>query len=703
MRHTAISRSVSLALASGWLFSTTVAAQQAEPEVVELEAMEVKVLPQGGTTLDSTRPVQLLSGEYLDDRKEATLGETLQAEPGIHSTYFGPGAGRPIIRGLGGSRVRITEDGLNSLDASALSPDHAVSAEPLLIDRIEILRGPANLLYGSTASGGVVNLIDNRIPEQRQAFGGAVELRAGTVADELAGVARIDGGFEAFQFHFDGFKRDTNDYEIPGFALSPELLAELDPEERTEQVRGRLENSAQESEGGSVGFSLVGDWGFAGVAYKRFDTDYGIPGAGHAHEEEHGDDGDDDHDDDHGDEHEGEEEESVSIGLEQERYEFKAGLYQPVSGIEELNFKLVTNDYQHIEFEGDEVGTTFNIEATEWRAEARHQQFGRLSGVVGVQYEDNDLEAIGDEAFVPPANTESLGIFLVEEYDLDPVRLSAGLRYQNDEVKLADGLAVDGISSRDFSAFSVSAGTLWRVTDDWQASLNWQRSQRSPTQEELFANGRHIATQAFEIGDPTLGKETSNNIDFGIHKHSGRFHVRLDLFYNNIDDFVYLANTGDVEDDLPVQVWSQADANFWGAEFEASMLFEGTAVGDLEWRLFADSVEADLKAGNGEVPRLSPGRIGTGLDWHRGNLRANVNYHRVFEVDEVAEFETRTGGYDSLSANLAYRLMVDSSEIELFLKGDNLLDQTQRVHTSFLKEFAPRPGLNVTGGVRVRF
>jgi len=700
MNRTALSKSISLALAGAWLFSTTGTAQQAEPEVVELETMEVKVLPQGGTTLDSTRPVQLLSGEYLDDRKEATLGETLQAEPGIHSTYFGPGAGRPIIRGLGGSRVRITEDGLNSLDASALSPDHAVSAEPLLIDRIEILRGPSNLLYGSTASGGVVNLVDNRIPEQRQTFSGALELRGGTAADERAGVARIDGGFDAFQFHFDGFKRDTNDYEIPGFALSPELLAELDAEEREEQVRGRLENSAQESEGGSVGFSLVGDWGFAGLAYKRFDTDYGIPGAGHAHEEEHGDEHGHANDDDHG---EGEEEESVSIGLEQERYEFKAGLYQPISGIEELNFKLVTNDYQHIEFEGDEIGTTFNIEATEWRAEARHQPIGGLSGVVGIQYEDNDLEAIGDEAFVPPANTESLGIFLIEEYDFDPFKLSAGLRYQDDEVSLADGLSVDGISSRDFSSFSVSAGSLWRVSDDWQASLNWQRSQRSPTQEELFANGPHIATQAFEIGDPTLGKETSNNIDFGIHKHSGRFHLRLDLFYNNIDDFVFLANTGDVEDDLPVQIWSQADANFWGAEFEASLLFEGTAVGDLEWRFFADSVEADLKAGNGEVPRLSPGRFGTGLDWHRGNLRANVNYHRVLEVDEVAEFETQTGGYDALSANVAYRILVDASEIEFFLKGDNLLDQTQRVHTSFLKDSAPRPGLNITGGVRVRF
>ncbi|MEX0915965.1 MAG: TonB-dependent receptor [Wenzhouxiangellaceae bacterium] len=689
MQRNPLARSIALATAAAWLISSPALAQ--EPEVMELEALEVRILPQGGTTLESTRPVQLLSGEYLDDRKEATLGETLQAEPGIHSTYFGPGAGRPVIRGLGGSRVRITEDGLNALDASALSPDHAVSAEPLLVDRIEILRGPSNLLYGSTASGGVVNLIDNRIPEQRQDFSGAIELRGSSVADELAGVARIDGGIDAFQFHFDGFKRDTDDYEIPGFALTPELLAELEPEELEEQERGTLANSAQESEGGSVGFSFVDTWGFAGLSYKRFDSQYGIP----AELEEEG----------HGEEGEGEEEEEggVSIDLQQERYEFKAGLYQPLSGIAELNFKLATNDYQHIEFEGDEIGTTFNIDATEARVEARHQPLGRLSGVFGLQYEDTDLEAIGAEAFVPPATTESFGLFLVEEYDLDPFKLSAGLRFQDDEVKLADGLTVDDLGKRDFSSVSVSAGALWRVTDDWQTSLNWQRSQRSPTQEELFAEGPHVATQAFEIGNPMLGKETSNNVDFGIHKHRGRFHVRADLFYNNIDDFVFLANTDQVEDGLPVQVWSQADANFWGAEFEASLLFEKTAIGELEWRFFADAVEADLKAGNGEVPRLSPGRVGTGIDWHRGNLRANFSYHRVFEVTETAEFETRTGGYDSLSANLAYAMTTDAREIELFLKGDNLLDQTQRVHTSFLKDFAPRPGLNVTGGVRLRF
>lgn len=686
-----------------------------ETHATELDKIIVRARPIGGTALDSAQPVDVLAGELLDDRRESTLGETLQAEPGIHSTYFGPGAGRPIIRSQGGSRVRVTEDGLNSLDASALSPDHAVSAEPLLIDRIEILRGPANLLYGSTASGGVVNLIDNRIPEQRQDFSAAFEVRGNSVADERAGVARIDGGVGALQFHVSGFARDTNNYEVPGFALSEMELAELDAEEREEQERGVLPNSAQESDGATLGFSLVGDWGFAGVAYKRFDTVYGIPSGAHAHE--HEDDHDDDHghglfgvtslggsvldDDEHDHDHE-EEEEDVSIDLEQERYEFRSALYQPFQGLDEIRFSLVTNDYQHIEFEGSEVGTTFNIDATELRAEAKLAPLGRLSGVFGVQYEDNELEAIGDEAFIPPATTESLGLFVLKEYDLDPVTLSAGLRWQDDEVQLDDGLSVDGIDSRDFNAVSFSAGAIWRFAEEWQASVNWQRSERSPTQEELFANGPHIATQAFEIGNPLLDEEVSNNIDFGVHKYLGNFHLRADVFFNRIDDFIFLIPNGEIEDDLPVQIWVQDDVDFYGFEFEASYLFEDTAVGDLEWRFFADTVEADLD-GDEEVARLSPTRVGAGLDWHRGNWRANVNYYRVFDQNDVASFETETDGYNMLSANLVYRMMFEQAEVELFLRGSNLTNETQRVHTSFLKEFAPLPGRNVTGGLRVFF
>lgn len=675
--------------AAALLAATGTVAQ--EPESVELDIIEVRALPQGGSALDATHPVDVLTGESLDDRKEATLGETLQAEPGIHSTYFGPGAGRPVIRGLGGSRVRVAEDGLNAADASALSPDHAVSAEPLLVDQIEILRGPATLLYGSTASGGVVNLIDNRIPEQRQDFSARFELRGNSVADERAGVVRIDGGVGVLQFHIDGFKRETNDYEIPGFALSADELAELDDEERAEQVRGRLENSAQQADGGTLGFSIVGDWGFAGLSHKRFNTRYGIPG-GHAHEEDHGD---GDPDDEHG-------EAAVSIDLEQKRNDFRLGLEQPIPGIESARLKLADSDYRHVEFEGDQPGTTFDVEGLEARLEARHAAIGRLDGVFGLQYENTELGAFGEEAFVPPATTESLGLFLIEELDLDPLSLSAGLRWQNDEIGLDDGAQRDGVTARDFDLLSLSAGAVWRFAPQWQASLNWQRSERAPTQEELFALGPHAATQAFEIGDSGLRRERSNNWDFGIHKYLGAIHLRADVYYNEIDDFVYLAYTPDEEDGLPVQRWSQADARFRGLEVEASRRWDIGAAGEVELRLFGDTVQAELDAGNGEVPRLSPTRLGAGLDWHRGPWRANLNYYRVLDADEPAEFETATDGYDMLGANLVRLFYLGSNELEVFLKGSNLLDQTQRVHTSFLKEQAPLPGLSISAGLRVR-
>jgi len=674
-----------------------------EPEVVELEKLEVRILPQGGTAMDSTQPVEVLAGEALDDKKEATLGETLQSEVGIHSTYFGPGAGRPVIRGLGGNRVRITEDGLDAIDASALSPDHAVSIEPLLVDRIEILRGPATLLYGSTASGGVVNVIDNRIPEQRQAFSGAIELRGNTAADERAGVFRLDGGAGAFQFHIDGFKRDTDDYEIPGFALSEAERAELDDDERAELRSGVLENSFQETEGGTVGASIVGDWGFAGIAYKRFDSLYGIPGGHeHGHDEEHTEGtlsilhGAGHGEDEHG-------EEDVSIDLEQERWEFKSALYRPFGAIDEINFKLVNNDYRHIEFEGSEIGTTFDIEGTEIRSEIKFAPMGNVRGVGGFQYQDTSLEAIGEEAFIPPATTESAGLFYIQELDFNPVKLSAGLRLQRDEIQLDDGRTVDGVAKRDYSLLTVSAGAVWQFEENWQATFNWQRSERAPTQEELFAFGPHVATQAFEIGDPTLDTEVAKNFDIGLHGELGRIHVKADVFYNRISDFVFLANTAEVMDDLPVQVWSQANAQFWGVEFEASYRADIGPAGELEMRLFADSVDATVDAGNGEIPRLSPARFGTGLDWHRGNWRANLSYYRVFQKEDVAEFESRTAGYDMLTVNAVYAVPLKRADLEIFVKGANLLDQTQRVHTSFLKEDAPLPGLNVSGGFRLRF
>jgi len=469
-------------------------------------------------------------------------------------------------------------------------------------------------------------------------------------------------------------------------ALNDNLIAELPPEEQAELESGTLENSALESTSGTFGGSIVGDWGYAGFAFKTFETEYGIPAELEEEEEEEGGFGE-------------EEEGGISIDLDQERYEFKSGLYNPFAGVKEVTFKLATVNYQHQELEGDEVGTTFNIDNTEVRLEIQHQPIGNLRGVFGAQYLDDDLEAIGAEAFIPAGNSESFGIFLLEELDLDTVKFNAGLRWQNDDISLDNNFAVDGVNNRDFTAISASLGALWRWSPTWQATFNWQRSERSPNQTELFADGPHVATQTFEIGDPTLNEETSNNIDIGIHKFVGNFHFQANVFYNSIDDFIFLANTPDIEDGLPVRFWDQEDAEFYGFEAEASYLFENTQLGDFEWRVFTDMVQAELDIDE-EIPRLSPTRIGTGIDWHRGNLRANINFFHVLGRDNVASFETTTDSYNSLSANVAYTFDFGSSQFEIFVKGTNLTDEEQRAHTSFLKDFAPLPGINFSGGIR---
>jgi len=656
------------------------------PHHTELERLTVYAQPLADSGLDSTQPVEVLAGEYLNDRRGTTLGETLQQEPGIHSTYFGPGAGRPVIRGLGGSRVSILESGIGTLDASALSPDHAAAVEPLLVDQIEVLKGPATLLYGSSAVGGVVNVIDGRIHETPldTPLTGRVELRGNTVADERAGVARLEGGNGLLSWHLDGFVRDTGDAEIPGFALTPEKRAELDPEARAELQRGTLENSFVETYGGTGGLSVGGDWGFFGVAFQRYDSEYGVPAELEAEEEEP-----------EGMEA-GEEEGGVSIDLRRNRVDVRAGLFTPMAGIEKVTFKLGHNDYRHDELEGAEIGTRFDIDATEWRVEAKHAPFGNLRGVIGGQGKNEDLLATGAEAFLPESETESLGVFVLEEWSLGDWRLNAGARVEDTEVTNR----VTG-QTRDFDLVSTSAGALWQVSEQWQLSANWSRSERAATQEELFADGVHVAIQTFEIGDAALGEETANAFDFTIHKHLGALHAKANVFVNVIDEFIFLDNTGAVEDGFPVRIWRQGDADFVGAEIELGWRWQ-TGLGEFNWIATFDTVDGELDAG-GQLPRISPTRYGTEVDWHYADWRARLGYQRVTDVDDVAAFETRTDGYNMIDVDLAYRFTLDGSDWEVFLKGENLADETARVHTSFLKDFAPLPGINLGFGVRTAF
>lgn len=703
---------------------------------VDLERIIVKALPYQRSALESAQPIDVLAGEALDDRRGMTLGETLSSQPGVHSSYYGPGAGRPIIRGMGGPRVRILEDGLSTGDASAPSDDHAVSLDPMLIDQIEILRGPATLLYGSGASGGVVNVIDNRIPEQVPStpIQGRFDIRGDTVADERSGVLRLDGGGGNFAWHFDGTWRDADDYRIPGqaerdFDGHDEHDDDHDDEHENEG-NGRLNNSFVENRSGTIGASWIGQRGFVGASFRQFETEYGIP-APHGHgDDEHDDDHDDNHDDEDG--HSDEAEEFAFIDMKQQSWDMKAGISDPLPGLTRATLRLGYSDYIHREIEmeaehGDghddepeheHEPTTFDVESWQARLELETEPVMGFAGAIGLQMDSEDFQAIGEEAFVAPNETDSLALFVLQERQFGDVTLSLGGRVERHKVKAEldhhddddhehdhddDAIDVDfDRDSRNFTNWSASVGAIWQLSDLWHSRLNLSRSERAPSAAELFSNGAHLATFSFEIGDPNLNSETTVAWDLGLHRHSERFDLDVNLFHKKVDDFIYLADTGLEAGGFAVHQAIQQDAEFYGLEAQGVWQLHETAAGDFDFRLGYDLVRGKLDAG-GNLPRISPERLSSGIDWHAGPWRAGVEWQRVFRQDRVADFETPTPGYNLINAKVGYSFTLGQVPMEAYLSGHNLGDNEARVHTSFLRDFAPLPGRNFRAGLRGRF
>lgn len=656
-----------------------------EDAETSLEAVIVTASPLAPGSDDLVQPVEILAGDELDRRKGATLGETVARELGVQSSYFGPGVGRPIIRGLEGARVQVLEGGISSLDASTVSADHAVGIEPFLADQIEILKGPATLLYGSGAVGGAVNVVDGRIPEMlpAQAVGGRAELRGNSGNDEATGMVRIDGAAGNFAWHADAFHRDSNDYGIPGHAALEDAEEHDAGGHDDEDGFGVLANSAVRTRGGALGGSWIGESAFFGMAVSSYASLYGIPGGGHAHAG-----GDDD--DGHGGE-------AVRIDLEQTRIDARGALYAPWRGIESLRVRMAHNDYSHVELEGEDVGTRFGNDGHEGRIEAVHEPLAGWRGAVGLQFSTRDFSAVGEEAFVPPSRSDDIGIFLIEERNFGQWKLEMGARH--------DDISVDpegSLDSADFGASSLSAGALWRTTDSLHLSVGVDRAERAPTAEELFSNGPHLATDGFEIGDASLTTETANQLELAAHLHVGPLDAKAAVFDNRFDDFIHLVETGLEDDGLPVRQWTQADARFRGLEAEATLRLADNASGAWDLRLFGDRVRGTLDAG-GNLPRVAPARTGLDLSWERDGWRASVGAVRYASQDRVALLETRTRGYTLVDAHLAWHWDTAHAGWEVFLDGSNLTDQEARVHTSFLKDVAPLPGRSLAFGVRAFF
>lgn len=646
--------------------------------------------------LDVAQPTTVLSGEELATRSGTTLGETLNEQPGVSSTYFGPGAGRPVIRGFGGDRIRVLESGLGSADASSTSPDHAVSSDPMAAERIEVIRGPATLLYGSSAVGGVVNVMNERIPPYvpEETLTGNLHLRGGSAADERSGSLELEGALgERLAWHADYLRRETHDVEIPGFAEVGRLREEEHEGEEEEAERGILENSSQETESGSLGLSWVADQGFLGISVSGLDTNYGVPGHAHGHEEEG--------------EHEGEEEEPegehedeapVRIDLEQRRVDLAGELLRDTGPFRGMKLRLGSADYQHVELEGAEVGTRFENETFEGRLELVQRDFGRLSGTIGLQGSTSDFAAFGEEAFVPPSSTDLLAVFAYEEVDLAPVRVQLGGRWETQDVSVEADLP-----DRSFDAFSVSAGGIWPVDANQDLALTLSRSERIPTATELYANGPHAATRAFEIGDVDLDKEVALGLDLSLRRHEGRVSGTLTGFYNRFDDYIFERFTGEEEDGLAVIQLTQRDAEFWGAEAQALVDLYRSEASHLVLELRGDLVRAELRDTGEPLPRIPPMRLGAGLDYHRGPWRLFGEIRWSAEQDRLAENETPTDSHILVNAAASYRFLLGDSVLDVFLRGRNLTDEEARLHTSFLKDQVPLPGRDISLGVGLHF
>ena len=528
------------------LFPASAQAQQSSDEDVII----VSASPLTRTADQAITGFSILTGDKLEDRLAATIGETLKLEPGVSATSFGAGASRPIIRGQGGDRVRVLLNGVGSIDASSASPDHAVAAEPAQAESIEVIRGAAILRYGSSGAGGIVNVIDGRIPSEFPDGNTDVAVRFGGSSVDLGreAAASVDQRFGDFVLHLDGTFRESDNYRIPVLGESRELL-EADGEEIPDDIDDNrdLDNSFARSGGLTAGLSYIGENGFIGISVNNFTSTYGIPG-GHeeGEEEEEG-----------GEEGEEEEEGDVFIELDQTRFDINAA-WDFDGPIERVQAFAGYADYEHIEFEGPgEVGTIFSNEGFEIRAEAIQAERGDWKAAYGVQYRERDFSAIGEEAFVPPTVTEQFGVYTFQEVEIGNGHLEASGRYERTDQE--NSVTGEDLS---FDLFSVSAGGNLHLNDAFRVGISAFRTERAPTTEELFSDGPHLATSQFEVGDPTLDEEVALGVEGSIRYADEHRSASVNVFYTDYEDYIFEAETGGIEDGLPIFQFTGEDAEF---------------------------------------------------------------------------------------------------------------------------------------------
>ena len=649
----------------------------------KLDTVIVTGNPLGSTELAT--PASVLSGQGLVLRRAPSIGETLDGLPGVAATYFGPNANRPVIRGQDGDRIRVLSNSGASLDASSLSFDHAVPIDPLVVERIEVLRGPAALLYGGSAVGGVVNAIDNRIPKARiERVSGALETRLGGAAGERAVSAVVETGGSGFALHVDAFGRSTGDLRVPAFDRP---LEGGGTERRT-----RIVNSASRGQGGAVGSSLVWDQGFLGASIDTYRNDYGIVA-----------------------------EDDITIQMHRDKLALAGEVRMPDGFLTTLRGQAASTDYQHQEIEGDgSVGTTFKTRGSDARFEAVHQAMsigsGRLQGTAGLQFESSRFSALGEEAFVPSTHTRQTAAFLLERLTWgDRGHVSAGLR--GERVRVSSEGDADGADprfgpaqARRFSPRSASIGAVLNLNPRWQLSSNGSYTERAPTSYELYADGVHAATSAYERGDPQQALERGRNLDLALGWKSGAHQVKAGVFQSRFSNYIALEATGEPDfvdaagGTFPVFAFRGVRATLYGLELEGTWrALQGVSIVDVDAKL--DIVRGRNVDSGEALPRLSPRRATVGVNWQQGAWSTRAEVQHASAQERVPATDTATAGWTRVNLSVSYALDLGERDALLFVKllnaGNTLAYSASTVGT--VRALSPLPGRGLTAGLRLTF
>jgi iron complex outermembrane receptor protein len=630
-------------------------------------------------------PATSISGDELVLRRGSSLGETLEGLPGVSSTYFGPNANRPVIRGQDGDRIRVLSNAGASLDASSLSFDHAVPIDPLVVERVEVLRGPAALLYGGSAVGGVVNAIDNRIPRAPlSGVSGAAEARLGGAAGERGLSGLVETGGPGFALHADAFWRKTDDLHVPGF--------DRPVDDGGTERRDRVVNSASEAKGGAVGGSMVWDHGFAGASVDTYRNDYGVVA-----------------------------EEDVTIRMQRDKLSLSGEVRDLGSFISTVRAQAGFTRYQHQELEGTgEVGTTFKNKGGDLRVEAVHGArtlgAGQLEGVFGVQAESSRFEALGEEAFVPTTRSRQAAAFVYEQWSLGKAfQLSGGLRAERSTVD-SDGDADPADArfgpamQRRFSPKSASLGAVWNLDAHWQLSGNAAYTERAPTSYELYANGVHAATSTFERGDTTQAKERGRNVDVALQWKSGHHHAKVGAFWSRFQNYIALVRSSEpdfIDDEgnsVPVYAFRGVPARLYGAEMDAgTRLWQGAGSIDLEGHV--DLVRGNNLSTGEPLPRMAPLRATAALYWQHDAWSARAEVQHATKQTRVPGDDTTTPASTIVNLSAAYKLRLGESDALVFVKlnnaGNALAYNASTIGT--VRPLSPLPGRALMAGLRVSF